>query len=61
MSRLLNRAWSSVSGRSSRSNRTLVPPTSSDTETTLNQDTFQNQELEVQEMENKLINWNMPH
>ncbi|KAK2428017.1 hypothetical protein QL285_026560 [Trifolium repens] len=60
MSRILNRAWSSVSGRSSRSNRTLVPPTSSDTEATLNQDTFQNQELEVQEMENKLINWNMP-
>jgi hypothetical protein len=57
MSRLI-RALSSVG--SSRNNRTILPPTSNTSETTLNQDNVQNQELEIHEVENKLINWNMP-
>lgn len=39
------------------SSRTLVPATLNNDKFELDQDTFQNQKLEVQEMENRLVNW----
>ncbi|XP_050915491.1 uncharacterized protein LOC127130545 [Lathyrus oleraceus] len=50
-------------GCSSHSNinsRTLVPATLNNDRFELDQDTFLNQELEIQEMENRLVNWFMP-
>jgi hypothetical protein len=48
------------SSRSKINNRTLVPATLNNDKIELDQDTFQNQELEIQEMENRLVNWSMP-
>lgn len=44
------------SSRSNISSRTLVPATLNNDKFELDQDTFQNQELEIQEMENRLVN-----
>lgn len=46
--------------RSNISNRTLVPTTLNNDKSKLDQYTFQNQELEIQEMKNRSVNWSMP-
>jgi hypothetical protein len=49
------------SSRRSTSNRTLCPSTSSNPNIDeLNQDEYQNHELEIQEIEDKLANWSLP-
>ncbi|XP_050919005.1 uncharacterized protein LOC127136500 [Lathyrus oleraceus] len=46
--------------RSNISSQILVHATLNNDKFELDQDTFQNQELEIQEMKNRLVNWSMP-
>lgn len=46
--------------RSNISNQTLIHTTLNYDKFNLDQDTFQNHELETQEMKNRLVNWSMP-